>query len=423
MATPHKAESMAALQRLWSLRRRRPLFVAVALATGLFLLSYPVVDALLRSRGIAPEFVFWDFGAYGGAVNRWQAGEPIYITNADGDFHGKYLYPPVVLLLFWPFTQLSYPLPAMLWGVVSVAVLWAGMQTLLRALGVDLRWHERLLLLWALLGFQPLLLTLKLGQMAGFLTGLLCLAYAALVAGDADTPAGESAGPWSFLSGGLTAVVGLVKLPYAPASAHLLASRDRLLGGVAAVVAVAGLSLAAFGLETNLAYHDVLRWGIEAGKDTRPPTLWLPPYYQPLYVVRSVSFELRVLLSGAIAVLAFTARGADADLFALGVAAVPLLAPQTYTYYLVALLPAAAVLLVGELNREGWPAVPVLALLLAATHSYGLKLLVDARFLFAYDGLRWLWEAVIPALQPALWGNLLLVGLATWRVWERSRFV
>jgi hypothetical protein len=408
---------MTVARWLWRHRRQRPWLVSLVSVTALVLLSYPVVDALLRATGVAPAFVFWDFGAYGAAVNRWLTGESIYVAE-NGDYHGGYLYPPVVLLLFAPFTLLAYPLPATLWGLLSVGVLWHGSLALVRAAGYEPARYETAVLGVALLGFQPLLLSVKLGQTAGFLGGVLCFAGAAALSSreDSDLADEEDSGAAArcraaALSGALSAVAGLVKLPYAPASAHLLTDRRRLLGGVAAGIGLVALSLAGFGLEANAAYLDVLRWGATEGLGRRPPTLWLPPYYRPFYLVDGavgdrVALALRVALAGGIAALAARQGGDDPATFALGVAAVPLLAPQTYTYYLVALVPAALALLPRELRESGMPWVPVLALLLAHLHAYGLKLLVDT--------LAELW--LLALLQPGLWGNLLLVGLAGWRV-------
>ena len=125
---------MSLLRRLWDRRERRPVFVGVTLlAVGVFLV-YPFVDYWLRSAGVASEFVFRDYGAYDAAVERWLNGEAIYQRREDGGFHGTYLYPPVVLFLFWPFaTQLPFRTAAMCWMTLSVAVLWVGLQALVAA--------------------------------------------------------------------------------------------------------------------------------------------------------------------------------------------------------------------------------------------------------------------------------------------------
>jgi alpha-1,2-mannosyltransferase len=413
---------MTALQRLRALRYERPRLAALAGFTALFFLCYPLVDAWMRGQGIAPPFRYWDWGAYGGAVNRWQSGEAIYVRNESGGFHGGYLYPPFVLLLFLPFTWFPYPMGPALWGAVSVLLLWRGLVGVVRTAGYDPTTTEEVLLLFAVVGFQPLLLSVKMGQMAGFVVGGLCLAYAVLpregsvddAAGDADA-ASTMDTVRSVVSGMVTGGLGLAKLPYAPASAHLLTDRRRLLGGVVGAVGLVGLSLAVFGIDTNVAYLDVWRWGIDAGGRVRHPTLWMAPYYRPFYPIARQSFVVQVALSLAIALLAVRApKSANPEVFALGLAAVPLVAPKTYTYYLVALLPAAAVLLVREARRDGRLEIPLLALVLANLHSYGLRALGEVGP--ALGGLESAWNELLPLLQPGLWANCLLVGLAAWRV-------
>jgi hypothetical protein len=409
------------LRRLWSLRRSRPWFVVCSGAVLLSLVAYPVVDWQLRAAGIAPAFEFWDFGAYGGAVDRWTDGEPLYVPDEDGGYHGSYLYPPVFVLVFAPFAALSPGLDAVVWGAVSVALLWLGLQALAAALGAEFHPVERLLLLAALVGFHPLLLSLKLGQASAFLGGAIAVAGAALVAGESrHTDRGENdrfAGLARLGSGAATAVAGVLKLAYAPVGAHLLARRERFVGAVAAGVGLFGVSVAVFGVETHLVYVDVLRWGAALGGDARPPTLWLPPYYEPLFAVPGDPFAVQAGGSLLVAALALCS-GADRETFALGVAAVPLLAPQAYTYTFVVVLPAVVVLVATELDRDGSPVVPVVALGLFHVHAYGLRFLGDVVPPLLPGGA----STVVWALQPGLWGTLLLTGVAALRVAQAASF-
>jgi len=119
------------------------------------------------------------------------------------------------------------------------------------------------------------------------------------------------------------------------------------------------------------------------------------------------SLAIRVAASLAIVVGVLRADGAVREVTALGFAAVPLLAPLTYAYYFVAALPAVVLLVAAELDRpDGRPALPVVGLLLIQFHSYGLRW----AGMTAPEGV----PAVL--LQPGLYGNLLLVGLAAARV-------
>ncbi|QLH79310.1 DUF2029 domain-containing protein [Halosimplex rubrum] len=419
---------MSLLTRLWARRRERPALVAVAALLLASLLVYPVVDWWLRATvEFASDFRFGDFGAYTGAVDRWQDGSSLYRRTDDGGFWGTYLYPPVVVLLFWPFEALlAFRDGAMAWLLASGVFLWAGLQALVAALGYDLRWHERLGLAALLAGFHPALLTAKLGQTALFMGGLLSFAAAALVRDGRGAGGGSEIGtrgddgslrgsPWPLLAGAATAVVGVVKFAYAPIGAHLLHDRRRLVGALLAVPPVVWLSIRFFGAEAHLTYLNVLRWGVSQGSGgARSPTLWLAPYYKPLAWLPGAQ-ACRVAVSFGVAALAVLAPPrARRTVFALGVAAFPLLTPQTYTYYFVALLPVAVLLLAEELDRDGYPELVLVGVLCLHLHAYGLRFLV-----LTVPNTVPAFEALRPAyllLQPGLWGNALLVGLAAVRV-------
>ena len=386
---------MALLRRLLASRDERPGFVVVALLACLVLATYPAVDWYLRAADIAPRFGFWDFGAYSAAVDRWAAGESLYVPNDDGGYHGSYLYPPVALLAFAPFLlTLPFRPAVLLWTAVTLGLLWLAVQRLATTLGATLHPLERLAVLPLVVGFHPVLLSVKLGQTAAALGALLTFAASASLRGR------------GYLSGALTACCGVVKLPYAPAGAHLLEDRDRFAGAVAGAVALLLVSLLLFGVDAHRTFIDVLAWGIDEGSAARSPRIWLPPYYRPFYDV-PYSLAIRVAASLAIVGGVLRADGAVREVTALGFAAVPLLAPLTYAYYFAAAVPAVVLLVAAELDRPaGRPALPVVGLLLLQVHSYGLR----------WAGMiapEWL-PAVL--LQPGLYGNLLLVGLAGARV-------
>jgi len=386
---------MSLLRQLLAHRDERPGFVAVALLALAALAAYPAVDWYLRAIDVAPRFGFWDFGAYSAAADRWVVGESLYARNDDGGYHGSYLYPPVALLAFAPFLlTLPFRPAALLWTAVTIALLWIAVQRLATALGADFHPLERLGVLALVVGFHPVLLSVKLGQTAAALGALLTFAASA------------SLRDRGFLSGILTACCGVVKLPYAPAGAHLLGDRDRFVGAVAGGLALLLVSLLAFGVDTHRTFLDVLAWGIREGTAARSPTIWLPPYYRPFYNV-PYSLAIRIVASLAIVVGVRRADGAVREVTALGFAAVPLLAPLTYAYYFVAAVPAVVLLVAAELDRpDGRPTLPLVGLLLVQFHSYGLR----------WTGMvtpEWV-PAVL--LQPGLYGNLLIVGLAGARV-------
>lgn len=412
---------MSLLRRLWARRRERPALVLAAVALFAALAAYPFVDWWLRaSFEFASDFRFGDFGAYNAAVDRWQAGESLYRRTEEGGFWGSYLYPPVVLLLFWPFTALLEFRPAaMAWVLSSALFLWLGLQALVAALGYDLRWFERLVLAWLVAGFHPAIIAAKLGQIALFMGGHLSFAGAAMIwdgrrsADPTDEPIRESW--WALASGAATAVVGVVKFAYAPVGAHLLHDRRRMAGALLALVPVAWLSIRFFDAAAYRTYVEVLRWGVEQGSDgARSPTLWLPAYFKPLAWLPGAQAVRALVCLGVAGLSMLAPQRARRSVFALGVATAPLFTPQTYAYYFVALLPVAIVLLAIELERDGYPELVLVGLLLVHLHSYGLKFLVHnvPAAVPAFEALR-------PAyllFQPGLWGNALLFGLAAVRV-------
>ncbi len=435
---------MSALARLWGLRDERPLLVWVTLSTLAVFLAYPFVDWYLRPAVAVPlcnaGFCFNDYGAYAGGVERWLAGGEIYVRT-DGSFHGTYLYPPVTLLYFLAFQGVDFVTTGYLMGALGVGLLWVGLVAAVELLGLRLSWPERLLLVWPILGFQPVLYTIKLGQVSILLAALQTFALVGLLlerrhrASAGGSRRERLAG---LASGALTTLGSVFKLFYAPSGAHLLRSRRRLAGALGTAGVLAAVSVAVFGLEHNLRYLAVLAWGKGWGA-ALPPWFWHAGYYEPLVALSQAWTPLSTLVRGGVlvgvVVLSLLGRGGDADLetFALGVAAIPFLAPTAYTHDFVVLLPAVAALVAVEFRRAGGvartasgdggvlarprPWLPVFALLLLNVQAYGLKLVVHH---LPPSGLTATLSGLTLVLQPALWGNLALLGLAAYRVAERS---
>lgn len=394
------------VMRLFRTRRATSIATLITLIT---LLIWPLVFVYMISLGHSGGFHHADFGAYYRAVDIWLAGEVLY----EEPYFGGWLYPPIYLLIFLPFTWLPFNIASWLWVILSVLTLWMALQILVHTLGRSLDWWERLVGLWLLLGFHPLLYASRLGQASIMLAAVMTFAAAAYVAGELSTTR-----QYAVLSGLLTAIAGTVKVFYATAGAHLLQDRSRFVGAFATGLIVALGSLLIFGIETHQGYLEMLfGWGEDFGRDPLPPTVWFPGYYRPHYLVEGYSLALRGLGIIAIIMLALWTRntGADRELFALGIVAIPLLGPQVSTHDFNVLLPAIVLLLAIEFERDGHPILPIVALWLIQVHIYGLLLIVGLPEVVPLSGLLIDWAAL---LQPALWGNLILVGLATYRVYE-----
>lgn len=441
MSTGRSGERFA-LVRLWRLRERRPLTVWVTLLTLAVFAVYPFVDWYLRPAVAVPlcnpEFCFNDYGAYSGGVARWLRGGEIY-QRINGGFHGTYLYPPVTLLYFAAFQGIGFELSGWLMAALAVGLLWVGLVAAIELLGLSLSWPERVLLVWPVLGFQPVLYAIKLGQVSVLLAALQTFALVGLLSerrlrGREELALRERVA--GLLSGAFATLGSAFKIFYAPSGAHLLRSRRRLAGAFGTAGLLAVVSVAYFGVYHNLRFLEVLAWGKGWGA-ALPPWYWHAGYYKPLVAISELSPTASIAIRGVVLVgivgLSLAARDGDADLatYALGVVAIPFLAPTAYTHDFVVLLPAIAVLVAVEFRRArtgpaaaswSWlarprPWLPVLALLLLNLQAYGLKLAVDHLPAGA------LWDTITGltiVLQPALWGNLALLGLAAYRVAESS---
>ncbi|MFB6095205.1 MAG: glycosyltransferase family 87 protein [Halodesulfurarchaeum sp.] len=420
-------QDAGAFARLASVYPEYPVFGFLGAALLVILVTYPVLDAVLRTVEYTAPFGFWDFGVFLRAAEASLHGGRIYTPAESGGYHGSYLYPPVFLLLFRPLLGLSFDMAVFTWMVVTMLFLWASLQVLIRGLGLHLRLWERGVLLLAVLGYHPLFFSIKQGQVSAFMAGCVTFAGAALVYGLQNREHGFGDGrTWAsggrtgralrLASGAITTIPAAMKLPYAPIGAHLLQNRERFAGAVAMGIGLVVLSFGLFGVEVHRTYLDVLMWG--KGGSSRHPSLWMPAYYQPLYVLGEPRTLVRGLLAGVVALLALATSRSEADLetFALGVAAMPLIAPRADLYYLSALLPVVVILVAIELRRGGHPALPVLALGFLHFQSSGTRLFAD--ILVPIAPYHDLYFTLSPALQPGLWGNAILIGVAGYRVTE-----
>jgi hypothetical protein len=411
---------MSLASRLWARRHDRPLLVALAGLTVAAILAWPVLDFLIRGRGInTTPFVYYDFGVYSGAVERWLEGASIYTQAENGGYRGSYLYPPVTVLLFYPFYFVEqFPSAGTLFGALSLVLLWVGLELAVRELGYDLAVSERLLLLALLFGFQPAMFDFKMGQVGTFLAAMLAFGFYA-------HERGRKTGSrfYACLSGALTTVGSGFKIYYATSGAHLLRERRRLAAALATAGALVVVSFLLFGVEAHRTYLDVLAWGKGWGDPGKSPELWGPAYYRPLYFLGESALYVRLVGILAVIGLVLAARDApvDRETFALGVAVVPLFPPEAYTQDLVVLLLPAVILLGVEINRDnGRPWLPVLAVLLLHVHAYGTRLLVAPP---AWLPLSEVVQGLAAGgwLQPGGWATLLLIGLSAARVAEGAR--
>lgn len=412
------------VSRLWKLREERPRFVALSLFTLALFVVWPIVDFYVgQATDVYVTYTFNDWSAYSASLETWTSGGPVYHEAEAGGYHGSFLYPPITLLIFYPFATLGFRAGAVLMGVLSLVLLWAALVAVARTLGYEMGLVEKLVALAALFGFYPALRDFKWAQVATMLTAFLTLAFYAHELGERE----GTLSPWArYASGALTTVGSSFKLFFATSGAHMLRDKRRFVGGIVAAGALLVASFAVFGVEVHRSYLDVLMWG-KGWSDTLPVGYWggntVTSIYRPMHVLGGAKLVGKLL--GVVGVIALTLAARDAEgatprqaTFALGVAVIPLLAPQAASQDLVVLLLPAMILTAIELRREsGYPSVPVLAILLVHLHRYGLGLLTNHHQLLPLGEFL---RGQVAWLQPAVWGTFLLVGLAAVRVSEHA---
>ena len=417
-------------RQLWTYRRERPVFVVVSVVTLITLLGWLPVEHHLREMGIGLSYTFNDFSAYTEALNRWLEGTRMYVPQENGGYFGEYLYPPVTVLVFYPFETTGFETGAVLFGFTAIVLLWLGLEGVAGTLGYRLGIWERLGLLVMLFGFQPVIRNFRWTQTATLLTAFLSFAFYFQERAESESaPYGGSEvsertrSLYRYASGIFTTLGSSFKLFYATSGAHLLRDCRRFAGAIAAAIGLAAASLAIFGVETNLQYLDVLTWGKGWGEGKAMYAWDTAAAYRPMHAFGGLGLYLKIL--GILTVIGLTlatrnetSRAARHMTFALGVAVVPLFAPKADSHDLVVLVVPAVILLAHELDRpDGYAWIPVLSVLLVHVHRYGLELLTRPEGDFFGATLLYDLGAF---LQPGMWGTFLLVGLAAHRVAEHA---
>ena len=411
---------MPVRQRLRTLADAEPRLFVVVVATGVSLVTFPLVAAVAQVGGGPFRFGGVDFKAYYLAGLRLRAGLPLYESGHFVEQVAKprateYLYPPVAALPFAALTLLP-PLPARaVWVGGQLLVLWGGVLSLCRGFGYRLATDESLLVGLALVGFQPVFFLARIGNVSAAMAGLLCLSAAVTVV---PRPL---VGDRPFLGGAL-ATLGVLPKPFAaPGGAHLLDDWRRLVGATVALATLVGLGLLVFDVETHRAYLDVLVAGKGWGEGD--PTQ-VPFHARPYYRFPAVAPVVRGLVLGVTVAVALLATRVDegARAFAVGSVAIPLVAPTANTLTLVLAVPGLVVASLLELRSEGRPDLVLGSVFVLHWSVYAVRTVGE----YGPDtlpGLPWAAVESVLLVHPATVALAVVYGLCVWRVLARTRDV
>lgn len=375
-----------------------------------FFIALPFGVLALKLIGIADGENFYDFGAYYNAGERVVNGYPLYdwtttypsVTELP-DSPDRYLYAPLISLLFVPFTYLPYRISAIAWTTLSVSIYLTGISVFLQSLNDDISLKNWLIIWTGSLGFGPFVVTFISGQVTAIVTGLLCLAAAGLHRENQTA---------SFTGEAILAVPVTIKAYYAPVGAPLLRDKRRLLVAATAVAGVMIGGLFVFGVDTTINYFRVLSEGKGWGEATDPPSMWNINDFHPFYYLGSLGYVFRAVILSTIIVISYRSRNHDFEyvdeyIFSLGILGVVLGAPTLATPGLVLTVPVILFLIVTTYRERPVVLVSVLiSALLIHAHPYTNELVNS--IIVPNLGVSTLASGMIPAIQPAVWGTLVL---------------
>ncbi|AWB26734.1 glycosyltransferase family 87 protein [Halococcoides cellulosivorans] len=402
----------------WVSKIRSYPFLSVAI---LLCILYILLNVVLHVAGVFSGPRFHDFSAYYDAARRFLHGYPLYdhlpqyergqITSHPEYPEGmRWLYPPIIVLLFVPFTSLPLFVAGVLWDILSLLTIFVGVVSLLRALDVELGIVHYFLVGAMILGFGPTITWLKLGQVSGLLAASLCFAAAILNS------------KWKYnrkISGCLTTIPALFKPYWAPAGAHLLRDRERLYGATLFGLFIAGVSLAVFGITPHFDYVATIAGGKGWGAASAP-SMWTATHFRPFYYIQPLVVKNALRISLILLVIWHSINTLDDGnmrvewlSMALGFTLIPMVTPSVNTLQLNALVPAFIIAYVTESRAGetyvGRPSLVVLSFVLVHAHPYTVEFL--AKFGPSHFPSMRSISTFIPIIQPALWGVLILFSL------------
>lgn len=395
--------------------------------TAVLLALYPVISIAvfigvrILSNSQSPLFI--DFAVYYYAAERFLQDCSLYLPVAGecppsidmGNTNPQYVYPPIVVLLFVPFGVLPYLPAALVWDAFVITSLWGGILALINASDAELTMKEQVVVLGCTIGFAPVLESLLLGQTTGLLVGGLCVVGAYLLS---DGRKG------AISSGAITAIAVAIKPFYLPAGAYLFRNRSRFAAGLLTGLATYVSIIVVFGVNIHRKYLAVVLSRVSGNRLADIPLKeWQPVAFRPFYVFGEAETLVQILVVlvlltvAASAYLLSESGEVDQYVFALGLLGVAI-SPGTTTYTLSVLVPVYLVMFIGEADRSNWtPRLLIVSILLVQVHPYTIRFLAKFGPRHVHSGLSTL-RPLLPWVQPALWGTLLLLVVVLFRLSE-----
>jgi len=381
---------------------------------GVFLAT-PFLRATILGTNYAPNF--FDFGVFYQIGEAVLEGKPLYSTPLDNipNTGSRYLYPPVIALLFVPFTLISYEVAGWLWIASSLIALLAGVYSLVNACSPGLSRRNKAIILLLTVLYYPVYGWINLGQITGFLVASLCFAGTVIC-----NQRGESR---SAIANLLIVLPSIVKIIYSPGLAYLLRDKRRLLQGVTFGSVLLGTGFVIFGIDAHLEYISVLRAGKGWGTFNLYEDAWANTYL-PLYFLGQLRLPAIAIISVGIAGLAIKSSrvddiSIDRCLFALGVISISLLSPSPSLLIVNTVIPGAIVVILTARNQNApYLYLPLFSLALIQVHPIIAGGMTEGIVQNNVPDI--IYPTLYYLMQPAMWGVMLLMGFTVYRICKIS---
>lgn len=389
----------------------------ITILVGLMLILYIPFNIMIEWFNLTYGPRLTDFDTYYYSAERFMNGESLYAEAvAPNGSSRQFMYPPISIIIFIPFTYLQFTTAGIIWNILSLVMLSIGVAKLLTELIVEFELgHSNVQLynfvILSVVGFSPTINWIKSGQASGIIAGGLCLSMAYTLVGKRT-----SKNMHMLLAGAIIPMVCSIKPYYAPSGAHLVQNIRRFGHSIIGSIIIVASSLILFGSEIHIRYIDQLLQGESSLIFTIPPSDWNAAIYLPLYFFGDSALYIRIILVvvTVASVLVLSWYNYDKlNIALLGLVIIPVATP-TRVDGLVALIPVYLVLLIRYWKYKSFRIFTLLSIMLVHIHPYTIELLakLGPRYSPVFDRL----THVIPVIQPALWGHILLFVLLSYSI-------
>ncbi|MFB6227487.1 MAG: glycosyltransferase family 87 protein [Halobacteriales archaeon] len=370
-----------------------------------------------------------DVDAFYDTVVRVRSGGPLFNPWGGAETIQRYHYHPFAYFFFLPLYLVGYVGFKFGWLLVSMFATALGTYLLVNAEidhgTIDLSGRATIVLAVASIGFAPMVSNFKTGQTTPIMYVFIAAAWW-----------GTRAGRDRNLFGGGALVGPAIFKPYFVAPLVIFWTRDRW-RGVAGFVAVLALvnvvSALYFGVDTVMTYYDILiAFVVETEGSSNVSTSlskWWSNSLRMFFWLGPFGLLVRALLIVPFAYLTAVHVLEDAyesEVFALSIVSVMFIVSSTSVIDLAMVL--AAVIVLGARLHDSHPrafALVALSFLLMHVHPYFMEATVGygATLVPIIRNNADLVLTIVPPLQPAMYGLVLLWGLTLYSVYDRNEGV